>query len=136
MPGNDTLHLLTKNGKHEFRVDLQRFNGQKGYAKYSSFAVGGEESKYKLSVSGHSGIDDSLIHHSGMRFTTKDQDNGLSSSNCTVHYIGGWWYESCYRSNLKGLYAQSPMKSNKNNKWYSWFHKALKRSTMMMRPSV
>ncbi|XP_062578160.1 ficolin-1-like, partial [Saccostrea cucullata] len=54
--GNDALHLLTKNRKHELRLDLQRFNGQKGYAKYSSFAVGDEGSKYKLSVSGHSGI--------------------------------------------------------------------------------
>ncbi|XP_062602963.1 ficolin-1-like [Saccostrea cucullata] len=98
--GNDALHLLTKNRKHELRLDLQRFNGQKGYAKYSSFAVGDEGSKYKLSVSGHSGIGDSLIQHNRMKFTTKDQDNDRNSSNCAVIYKGGWWYNNCYHSNI------------------------------------
>jgi hypothetical protein len=53
--GNQALHFLTKSGNHVLRVDLQKFNGQKAYAKYSSFSVGAESSKYTLTVSGYSG---------------------------------------------------------------------------------
>ena len=53
--GNDVLHLLTKNEPQELRVELQRFSGERGYAEYSTFAVGDESSKYQLTVSGFEG---------------------------------------------------------------------------------
>ncbi|XP_062602921.1 angiopoietin-4-like, partial [Saccostrea cucullata] len=53
--GNDAIYELTKNKDQELRVDLQRFNGDKKYAQYSTFNVGNEDSKYKLTVSGYSG---------------------------------------------------------------------------------
>ncbi|XP_078311723.1 ryncolin-1-like, partial [Crassostrea virginica] len=40
--GNEALHLLTSETKQEIRVDLHNFSGEKAYAKYSSFSVGGE----------------------------------------------------------------------------------------------
>lgn len=53
--GNDDIHRLTKNSPQKLRVNLQRFSGEKGYAEYSRFAVGNENSKYKLTISGYSG---------------------------------------------------------------------------------
>ena len=53
--GNDVINLLTKNKPQRLRVELQRFSGEKGYAEYSTFAVGNETSKYILSVSGFKG---------------------------------------------------------------------------------
>ena len=53
--GNDVIHLLTKNKPQRLRVELQTFSGEKGYAEYSTFAVGNETSKYKLNVSGFTG---------------------------------------------------------------------------------
>lgn len=41
--------------KNELRVDLQKFSGEKAYAKYSKFSVGSESEKYKIIVGGYSG---------------------------------------------------------------------------------
>ena len=49
------IHLLTKDKNQVLRVELQRFNGEKGYAEYSTFIVGDEQSKYKLTVAGYKG---------------------------------------------------------------------------------
>lgn len=49
------IYQLTKDKTQVLRIELQRFNGDMGYAEYSTFIVGDEFSKYKLSVSGYSG---------------------------------------------------------------------------------
>ncbi|XP_062599846.1 ryncolin-1-like [Saccostrea cucullata] len=51
--GNDAIYELTKNKDQELRVELQRFNGEKAYAQYSTFYLRDEDNKYKL-VSGYS----------------------------------------------------------------------------------
>ncbi|XP_067939474.1 uncharacterized protein [Watersipora subatra] len=43
-------------------------------------------------------------YHNGMPFSTKDKDNDVYGSKCAVYSHGGWWYRSCYRSNLNGKY--------------------------------
>ena len=53
--GNDVIHQLTKDKTQVLRVELQRFSGEKGYAEYSTFIVGDEQSKYKLTVAGYKG---------------------------------------------------------------------------------
>lgn len=53
--GNDMLHRLTSLKPQELRVDIERFNGEKAYAVYSSFSVGDEANKYILRVQGYSG---------------------------------------------------------------------------------
>ncbi|CAH3190779.1 unnamed protein product, partial [Porites evermanni] len=45
--GLDKIHRLTK-GRSKLRVDLEDFDNQTAYAEYDSFAVGDEQSKYKL----------------------------------------------------------------------------------------
>ncbi|KAL2086280.1 hypothetical protein ACEWY4_017339 [Coilia grayii] len=50
--GLETLHLLTSHRKHELRVDMEDFEGNTGFAKYSTFSVGPEDDGYKLTVSG------------------------------------------------------------------------------------
>ncbi|XP_062591934.1 ryncolin-1-like [Saccostrea cucullata] len=53
--GNDAIHALTKDQDQELRVDLQRFNGDTAYAKYSTFYIGNEDEKYQLTVSEYRG---------------------------------------------------------------------------------
>ena len=80
--------------------------------EYSSFAVGPESDKYRLSVSGFSGdTGDALaapVHPNricnGMQFTCADQDN----DNAIVHCMGGnsgWWFNICARSLLNNINA-------------------------------
>ena len=59
-----------------------------------------------MNVSNYQGTaGDSLsIHHSGMMFSTNDEDNDITSSiNCAHKYKGAWWYGLCFNSNLNGF---------------------------------
>jgi len=53
--GNDKLHMLTSLYQYELRIGLENFEGQTGYAKYTTFSIGNASSLYKLSVSGYNG---------------------------------------------------------------------------------
>ncbi|VDI12791.1 Hypothetical predicted protein, partial [Mytilus galloprovincialis] len=103
--GNDKLYKLTSRGQYELRVNLEDFNGDKAYAKYSNFYIGDKSTNYKLTVNGYSGTaGDSLKRHNDHAFTTKDKDNDTHSSvNCAKNYKGAWWYYTCHASNLNGL---------------------------------
>ncbi|XP_061176300.1 ficolin-3-like [Saccostrea echinata] len=135
--GNDAVFELTKNKDQELRVWLQSFDGDEAYSQYHTFYVGDEDSKYRLTVTGYSGTaGDSVAWHSGMKFTTKDQDNDNKiSGNCAVDYHGGWWYNNCLNSNLNGEYAQSNVTGSKYPIWYHWKKRseALKKTMMMIR---
>ncbi|XP_068105083.1 ficolin-1-like isoform X2 [Hyperolius riggenbachi] len=104
--GNDNIHQLTSSGTWELRVDLQDSDFVQFSAKYNSFKILGESEKYKLVLGSFAGgnAGDSLSHHSGMMFTTLDQDNDPDSINCATLHKGGWWYRGCHASNLNGLY--------------------------------
>ena len=78
---------------------------------------------------------DSLDHHRGSAFSTKDRDNDRYSGHCAVLYKGGWWYNSCQHSNLNGLYLKGSY-SYSGVRWYFWKkdNESLKRSEMKIRP--
>ncbi|XP_056001134.1 angiopoietin-related protein 7-like isoform X2 [Ostrea edulis] len=102
--GNDAIHYLTKTNQ-ELRVELLSFSGEKAHALYSTFQVGNESSKYRLTVSGYSGTaGDSLDRHNGYKFSTHDEDNDDSIVyNCAVERHGAWWYKGCAHSNLNDM---------------------------------
>ena len=39
-----------------------------------------------------------------MAFSTKDQDNDLSTGNCAQYWKGGWWFGRCHNAFLNGFY--------------------------------
>ena len=93
--------------QHAVCFQIQRDTGLWYSVEYSSFSVGPETDKYRLSVSAFSGdTGDAIaatVHPAriadGMKFTTQDQDNDNNRrGNCAVH--GGWWYNWCSRSRL------------------------------------
>jgi len=54
--GNDKLvAALQASANNEMRVELESFGGETVYAKFSSFDVGDESTKYLLAVSGYTG---------------------------------------------------------------------------------
>ena len=116
--GLSKLHRLANGSvSTELRVDMTDQYDNDEYAKYSSFYIGGSSTDYTLHVSGFSGsgVEDALAYHNGYKFTTKDNDNDLRSSNCAVEYFGAWWYKSCHQSNLNGHYGDTS--SNKDVRW-------------------
>jgi hypothetical protein len=46
---------MTSLYQYELRIGLEDFEGQTGYAKYTTFSIGDASSLYTLSVSGYSG---------------------------------------------------------------------------------
>ena len=119
--GLSKLHRLANGSiSTELRVDMKDKNGVYGYAEYSSFYIG-SSTDYTLHISGYSGpsnVGDSLDYHNGYKFTTKDNDNDGSASNCAVTRFGAWWYYSCHYSNLNGHYGDDAVKKGIN--WYTW----------------
>ncbi|XP_033714873.1 ficolin-1 isoform X3 [Tursiops truncatus] len=136
--GNENIHALTAQGGSELRVDLVDFEGNHQFAKYQSFKMAGEAEKYKLVLGAFVGgsAGDSLTPHKDEFFSTKDQDNDKSSSNCAVQFQGAWWYNSCHSSNLNGRYLGGPHTSYANGvNWRSWrgYNYSYKTTTMKVR---
>ena len=76
--------------------------------EYSSFSVGPEADKYRLSVSGFSGDEGDAIAapaffkriSNGMQFSCLGADNDLLISGLCTSGKGGWWFNRCTRSLL------------------------------------
>ncbi|XP_025100075.1 fibrinogen gamma chain-like [Pomacea canaliculata] len=114
------IHKLTQGRPHRLRVDLMEVSGERHYAEYSAFNVGGPDTKYRLQVSGYSGdAGDSLKVHNNQGFTTHDQDNdNYTTANCAVYYHGAWWYRNCHDSNLNGRYKHDGAVGYDGIAWY------------------
>ncbi|XP_078311720.1 ryncolin-4-like [Crassostrea virginica] len=131
--GNEAIHLLTKKANQELRVDMEKFTGEKAYAKYSTFSVGTESQKYKLTVGGYNGnAGDSLANNNGMKFSTKDQD---TSGSCAKTFHAGWWFKACFLANPNGMYRKTAVKTTQSVNWYHFGneHRALKKIRFMIR---
>ena len=78
-----------------------------------------------------------LSFHSGMQFSTKDQDNDIDGGSCAVTYKGAWWYKHCHHSNLNGEYLgglHDTFADGINWEKFRGYHYSLKRSEMKLRP--
>jgi len=73
-----------------------------------------------------------LAHHSGHKFSTKDQDNDISPVNCATQppVQGAWWYYDCRESNLNGVY---PNGGNNGTLLWGYIY-PVKRAEMKIRP--
>ena len=64
---------------------------------------------------------DALSYHSGQPFSTYDQDNdNVDHVDCAESNKGGWWYNSCYRANLNGLYFSTIEANFSGIVWFEW----------------
>ncbi|XP_069465819.1 ficolin-1-like isoform X2 [Ambystoma mexicanum] len=70
--GNENIHKITSAGNYEIRFDLQDFDNNFYFAKYTSFRLGSESEKYKLYIGNFTGgnAGDSMDVHRSMPFTT------------------------------------------------------------------
>jgi angiopoietin 2 len=132
------IHGITNSGRTRLRVELTAFDGELRFAEYDSFRIDGEEAGFRLHVSGYSGTaGDSMKYQNGMMFSTvdRDQDND-AEKHCAVRYVGAWWYNSCFWSNLNSEYHPSgTCPEAEGMVWFSWLgmERTLKRVTMKLR---
>lgn len=79
---------------------------------------------------------DPLDFHNHMQFSTKDSDNDVVRGiSCAVTYQGAWWYKSCYKSNLNGLYLGAGQTAFTRIQWQTIDDYSLKKTEMKTRPS-
>ncbi|CAG2196644.1 unnamed protein product [Mytilus edulis] len=86
---------------------------------------------------GHWTVSNSLAHHNGNSFSTKDSDNDNHPTNhCATSYLGAWWFNRCVTSDLNGQYfLMTPDAAHRGVYWRLWkgINYSLKGSLMMMR---
>ena len=118
------------------RVELEDWSENRAYARYDTYRVGDEKSKYRLSLGSYSGIaGNALNYNNGMFFTTKDQDNDRFRLNCARLHTGAWWYKHCQFANLNGRYAGNKH-DHKGIHWRQWKDNlSMKRLSMKIRPT-
>ena len=119
--GLDKINCLT-NTAASLYVNLEDFDGNKRFAKYSTFRVKDSSTQYALEIGGYSGdAGDCMATHNEHKFSTKDRDNDVWSWNCAVACKGGWWYFACHSSNLNGQYLSGPHTSYADGVNWSYF---------------
>ncbi|CAF4367789.1 unnamed protein product, partial [Adineta steineri] len=82
---------------------------------------------------------DSFSHARGMRFTTRDQDNDVSSTKqCAENFFSGWWHKDCTVVNLNGLYIRGNDTSATGIFWSGWLggNYSLKSCSIKIRPNT
>jgi len=119
-----TLQSIFPKGS-ELRIELEDWEGSSRYAKYKTFQVGNELTKYRMHVTGYKGnAGDSLSYSNDQQFSTLDQDNDDNSGgSCANIYRGGWWYKSCFNSHLNGeylTYKQPQPGASRGIIWQHW----------------
>ena len=114
--GLKPLSCLTDNGQWELRVDFQFANTTWSHLHYKQFKVGNTSAEYPLTIGGFTGVTtDPFEYHSGLRFSTHDNDNDKNNNNCAVSYKSGWWFNSCFHINLNN----QPLRVFLNSIWYN-----------------
>lgn len=133
--GLENIYLLTKKRKYELRVDMEDFEGNKVFARYTTFSVGPEAHGYKMTVTGfkNGGAGDSLKYSNGQVFSTFDR--GVYKL-CANTYHGGFWYRNCAHANLNAIYRWGVCKGYTGIFWYHWkrYFYSLKAVAMKIRP--
>ncbi|XP_052870738.1 fibrinogen-like protein A [Anopheles cruzii] len=135
--GLERLYQLTSGRPHELMVELRDFKGNYSFAFYAAFEIGNEAEQYNLkTLGGYNGTaGDSLSYFKNMKFSTYDRDNNVNQTrNCSAYLEGGWWYKTCFNSNLNGQYKNIADKRSMN--WYDFSkpNMGLSFSRMMIRP--
>lgn len=114
--GNDLLYTLTSRGPSVLHITIGDWQGVHKWAEYQNFYISSESSWYQLSVGKYTGTagdsfhypDSYMLSHSGLKFSTPDRDNDRNFQHCARLLKSGWWFNSCYSSNLNGPYLSQP----------------------------
>ncbi|KAJ8664612.1 hypothetical protein QAD02_006274 [Eretmocerus hayati] len=104
--GNEALHRLSQDNCTRLRIELNDIDGNYWVANYEEFSIDDEDNGYRIRIGGFSGnATDAMSYQNHMRFSAKDRDLDISSTDCAANYHGGWWFSHCQHANLNGRYS-------------------------------
>merc|ERR1712226_1088701 len=135
--GNRLLHELTSRWNYEMIIELTNADGEMKQVHYDTFKVDSECNGFSLTLdySEDSDLPDSMRSNREMKFSTFDNDNDMSNSNCALRFQGAWWYNNCTESNLNGLFLPAGTAMDPSIHWYGWEqNRALAFVEMKIRP--
>ncbi|XP_050093826.1 ficolin-3-like [Anopheles aquasalis] len=117
--GLEKIHQITTARPHEIIIEMKDFSGVHKFARYDAFKLSGENDQYRLTLGKYRGTaGDSMKVSKGMKFSTKDRDNDLSTDYaCAREMEGAWWYKNCANANLNGRYQNTT-----HRKSMHWYH--------------
>jgi len=129
--GLENIYLLTNNHHNKIRFDMQRIDGAKYYAEYSTLRFNDERSFYKLTnVGTYSGnATDQLSRSVGFGFSTWDNDNDgwgskgkIDTNSAAIARGAFWYYSSGYYSHINpnGEYFKTGNVGSKTYKGIHW----------------
>lgn len=149
-------HNLTNcsNTTHQLYVGMERFHPTNPYKSvfYNIFTIGDESTNFTLNVNTTNGVSsyntglsfsaavvaDALAPHSGLQFSTYDQDNDNHSTvHCANTHGGGWWYRSCIHGHLTGMFYSTGYDPENNGIFWQGLttdNESLKQAVMAIRP--
>merc|ERR1711972_876107 len=115
------LAELTQEGEWELKVELSSWGKLGGKtATYSDFSVG-PAPRFQLNVGKArmgSRMVDALRYSSGAAFSAKDKDQDQWTGNCSKRFgSAGWWFKSCFWSNLNGMNAATGLRRGTGIQW-------------------
>ena len=140
--GLEQIYQLTRNGSHILRVTLKDWSGNTAHAEYSNFRVDDEAGLYRLRYGSFIGgtAGDALGYgsypHKNQAFSTPDNDNDNTSTDCAGHYRSGWWFNGCFAANLNGRrLTSSNIGETRGIHWWTWKNQwySMKRASMKIR---
>lgn len=83
-------------------------------------------------------VGESLIYHSGQKFSTFDKDQDSWPGNCARSFLGAFWYNKCHTANPNGVYRWGADKTiyAVGVEWSKWkgHDYSLKAISMKIRP--
>ncbi|ALC39857.1 maker548 [Drosophila busckii] len=102
--GLEKLHLMTKFQPHELYIQLEDFNNETRYARYTNFRIGTDAQYYELlSVGEYDGNAGNALDTGNeysaknMKFSTPERDNDkYDYFNCAAAFASGWWWNDCF----------------------------------------
>ncbi|VDI31551.1 Hypothetical predicted protein [Mytilus galloprovincialis] len=141
--GNENIYQLTRGNSYVLRIDLQAFDGTKGYVKYFTFTIAERTDDYRLSIGeycknnvGEDG-DYGMLFNNNAKFKTQDHDDTArpNSLPCSQKLHSGWWFQQyCSTVNLNGKWtADDSIDSMNWQYWNPYYTRGLKKSSMKIR---
>ncbi|ESO08581.1 hypothetical protein HELRODRAFT_74707, partial [Helobdella robusta] len=135
--GNRLVHELTTKRSYKLKVEAVAFDGSTFHSFNSNFNLSSLDNKFAIWFSDCYGSTYSCIAPTNISFSTWDNDNDLSGSNCALAYRGAWWYTACHGCNLNGIYYPGGNHSGRYASGVDWsafrgYYESMKMTWMMI----